>query len=232
MQERASSLRHVRSGSLWAGLLVLGCALAAQVEAKKPPATAGQASFAKTGASELSQRVQAAIARADYAEAHRILDDSYRQAPQPEKLYLLGVLAQAEGRQLESVDLFRRFLSDSGSESAEAQEVAQRAVAAPRPLLGEVLVHGERGSLLSVDDRPVGVLPLSTSQRLVTVEVGRGENRMWMVLGVTPGGISNLHTLSPQAEAPAAQQVPFASLLARQRRAATGPTDSGDAGGR
>ena len=82
MQERASSLRHVRSSSLSAGLLVLGFALAAQGEAKKPPATAGQASFAQTGASEL---------------------------------------------------------------------------------LGEVLVQGERGSLLSVDDRPVGVLPLPTS---------------------------------------------------------------------
>ena len=73
MQERASSLRHVRSSSLSAGLLVLGFALAAQGEAKKPPATADQASFAQTGASEL---------------------------------------------------------------------------------LGEVLVQGERGSLLSVDDRP------------------------------------------------------------------------------
>lgn len=46
--------------------------------------------------------------------------------------------------------------------------------------------------------RAVAVLPLSSSQRLVTVEVGRGEHRLWLVLGVTPQAISHLHTLVPQ----------------------------------
>ncbi len=48
--------------------------------------------------------------------------------------------------------------------------------------------------------RTVAVLPLSSSQRLVTVEVGHGEGRLWLVLGVTPQGISNLHTMAPQDE--------------------------------
>ena len=43
--------------------------------------------------------------------------------------------------------------------------------------------------------RPVAVLPLSASQKLVTVEVGRGEDKVWLVLGVTPSHITTLHTM-------------------------------------
>jgi flagellar protein FliO/FliZ len=69
--------------------------------------------------------------------------------------------------------------------------------------------------------RPVAVLPLSASQRLVTVEVGQGEHRQWLVLGVTPQGIRTLHTMAAQEAAPgaAAQPAPaaFAQLLHRLR---------------
>jgi hypothetical protein len=141
--------------------------LAASAYGKKEPAVARVAAGAGVGVgrsatSELKGRVEAAIARSNFAEAHHILDDSYRQAPQSEKLYLLGRLAQAEGCSLDAVDLFRRFLADPGAETMEAQEVAQKAVALPRPLIGEVIVQGERGWVLSVDERPVGVLPLPT----------------------------------------------------------------------
>ena len=74
--------------------------------------------------------------------------------------------------------------------------------------------------------RQVQVLPLSASQRIVTVEVGQGEERRWLVLGVTPQSITPLHTLSaapapvpaaadgaPGAAAPAS----FAQWLARMR---------------
>jgi flagellar protein FliO/FliZ len=67
--------------------------------------------------------------------------------------------------------------------------------------------------------RPVGVLPLSQTQRLVTVEVGQGAERLWLVLGVTPNGISTVHTMAPQATPPGATpgnpQVTFAQLLQR-----------------
>jgi len=76
--------------------------------------------------------------------------------------------------------------------------------------------------------RVVAALPLSASQRIVTVEVGSGEERRWLVLGVTPAGIQTLHTLPPQVDAPAAGAAPaslFAQLLQRQRGAggASGP---------
>ncbi len=65
--------------------------------------------------------------------------------------------------------------------------------------------------------RTVAVLPLSPSQRIVTVEVGRGEARRWLVLGVTGQQITTLHEMAPQDEAIVVAPVvtPFAQLLAR-----------------
>ena len=34
--------------------------------------------------------------------------------------------------------------------------------------------------------KSIASLPLSTSQRIVTVEVGSGDERRWLVLGITP----------------------------------------------
>jgi flagellar protein FliO/FliZ len=69
--------------------------------------------------------------------------------------------------------------------------------------------------------RSIAVLPISTSQRIVTVEVGTGEGRRWLVLGVTPQSISTLHSMEPQAEAPPPQATPlppFAQMLSNLRR--------------
>ena len=69
--------------------------------------------------------------------------------------------------------------------------------------------------------RSVAVLPISPSQKLVTVEVGSGAERRWLVLGITAGSITTLHTMVPQDEAlamPATAETPFAQLLSRMRR--------------
>ena len=74
--------------------------------------------------------------------------------------------------------------------------------------------------------RAVAVMPLSASQRVVTVEVGQGEQRQWLVLGVTAQGITTLHTMAAQAQAegsaPALPQAPFAHLLQRLRNGGGG----------
>jgi flagellar protein FliO/FliZ len=81
--------------------------------------------------------------------------------------------------------------------------------------------------------KSIAMLPLSTSQRIVTVEVGSGDERRWLVLGVTPASITTLHTMAPHDVATAATlagTVPhpaFAQILGRFRR-----SDSGDAGAR
>ena len=77
--------------------------------------------------------------------------------------------------------------------------------------------------------RIVAQLPISPNQRLLTVEVGSGEDRRWLVLGVTAQSITTLHTMEAQGDAPlnAAPAVPaFAQLLARLRQ------DKGAAGER
>ena len=79
--------------------------------------------------------------------------------------------------------------------------------------------------------KSVAMLPLSTSQRIVTVEIGSGDDRRWLVLGVTPGSITTLHTMAPQEAsvpcAPGPVHPAFAQILGRFRR-----DDSGDAGAR
>jgi flagellar protein FliO/FliZ len=78
--------------------------------------------------------------------------------------------------------------------------------------------------------RLVAALPLAPNQRIVTVEVGQGDDRRWLVLGVTPAGINTLHSLPPQADAPqtAAAALPlFSQLLQRQRGGSnTGASDA------
>ena len=75
--------------------------------------------------------------------------------------------------------------------------------------------------------RSVGALPISPTQRIVTVEVGTGDARRWLVLGVTAQNITTLHTLVPQDDAPSTGPAtppfvssfasPFAHLLGRLR---------------
>ena len=78
--------------------------------------------------------------------------------------------------------------------------------------------------------RSIAVLPISPSQRVVTIEVGRGEERRWLVLGVTGQNITTLHTMAPQDvfAVPAAAPIhpAFAQLLDRFRR---GTGKDGDA---
>ncbi|MDT7836585.1 FliO/MopB family protein [Aquabacterium sp. OR-4] len=70
--------------------------------------------------------------------------------------------------------------------------------------------------------RLLGALALAPGQRVVTVEVGAGDERRWLVLGVSAAGIHTLHTLPPGAP-PASDPTAatgmagsFAQLLARQ----------------
>ena len=75
--------------------------------------------------------------------------------------------------------------------------------------------------------RSVAVLALSPNQRIVTVEVGRGDDRRWLVLGVTPQSITALHEMAPEpgAEAGTPAAPPFANLLARRLRPGSTPVE-------
>ena len=71
--------------------------------------------------------------------------------------------------------------------------------------------------------KTVGQLNLGPGQRLLTVEVGQGDERTWLVLGVTGQNIQTLHTMKPQTPAEAVAGAPavhpaFATLLRRTRQ--------------
>ena len=125
---------------------------------------------------------EAALARKDFAAATRAYTELYRRTLQLEGLYRLGTLAHAEGRLLDAQDLMRRFVSDSRFDPAEnTREAAeaQRILALPRPPGSKVSVIGERGTLVFVDGRLVGSLPLSRpllcapGKRTLVLENGR-----------------------------------------------------------
>jgi flagellar protein FliO/FliZ len=67
--------------------------------------------------------------------------------------------------------------------------------------------------------RVVAVLPLAPNQRVATLEIGRGNARRWLVLGITGQQITTLCELTPQDDAPGAPAVqataPFAQFLSR-----------------
>lgn len=79
------------------------------------------------------------------------------------------------------------------------------------------LAHGSLGGAQALI-RPVGQLNLGPGQRVLTVEVGEGEAKTWLVLGVTAQHISTLHTMAPQAlpaSTPMTAHPAFAALLRR-----------------
>lgn len=105
----------------------------------------------------------AALQAGDLPAANAALVESYRLAHNPEVLFRLGMLALAEHRALPARDLLLRFLADPGPEvstdSALVKE-AERLVQPPGPPAAELSVLGERNSLVYVDERLVGALPL------------------------------------------------------------------------
>ena len=50
--------------------------------------------------------------------------------------------------------------------------------------------------------RLVAQLAVAPNQRLLTVEVGQGEDKRWLVLGVTGQQITTLHVMPPQEPGP------------------------------
>jgi flagellar protein FliO/FliZ len=89
--------------------------------------------------------------------------------------------------------------------------------------LANGLGAGLAGAAVAAPMKTVGQLNLGPGQRLVTVEVGQGDARTWLVLGVTAQGIQTLHTMAPQAAAELANPTPavhpaFATLLRRTRQ--------------
>ena len=78
--------------------------------------------------------------------------------------------------------------------------------------------------------RLVAQMSIAPNQRLLTVEVGQGEDKRWLVLGVTGQQITTLHVMPPQAESTPPHAAPaFAQMLsARLRGQNTEPATAAD----
>lgn len=200
---RATIRSRARAGLLGAAVAVtLGGAVLASGE--PVGRSAKGASRSKRGKDDPAARAEAlraqgsaALAKKDFGAASDALVESYRLAPDGRTLYLLGQVAWNTGKTVAAQDLMRRFLADqASSEDAAARAEADKIVDQPRPASGEVLVVGERGSLVFVDDRVVGILPLPlplllvSGEHKVTLEVsGR---RLEGPVRVLPGRTSEL----------------------------------------
>ncbi len=74
-----------------------------------------------------------------------------------------------------------------------------------------------QSAMLQRGTRVVGSTYLGPGQRLLTVEVGEGDSRRWLLLGATAQQI-NLLTELPAQDSPAPPELPsFAKLLQRAR---------------
>ncbi len=78
------------------------------------------------------------------------------------------------------------------------------------------LATGGSGSATAII-KPISQLNIGPGQRLVTVEVGTGDARTWLVLGVTAQHINTLHTMAPGKEPDISPGEPpnFSSILRR-----------------
>lgn len=78
--------------------------------------------------------------------------------------------------------------------------------------------------------RTVATLPVGPAQRVVTIEVGEGDARRWLVLGVTAQQITALHEMAPATPTPAAgaeSVAPFRQLLNQLGVGNAGPRRAG-----
>jgi len=64
--------------------------------------------------------------------------------------------------------------------------------------------------------KPIGQFNIGPGQRVLTIEVGSGDERTWLVLGVTAQHISTLHTMAPQALPTGDGNVPAFSAFLRR----------------
>lgn len=118
-------------------------------------------SVAEARVRELKRAAQKAYEENALHLAYRLLEEAFRMRADSETLFLLGRLAHAEHRSVEAFDLFRRYQQDLSGPLDEEHRLAEKTLSEPLPPAGELLILGEKGSLVLVDERVVGSLPLA-----------------------------------------------------------------------
>lgn len=115
----------------------------------------------KPRAVALLLEAKAALEAGDLDGAHKKADAAYRKQASAQGLFVLGQVAQAQGRVVEAHDLFRRYLADpSASSDAVLRAEAQRQAGLSLPQAGDLYIAGDKDALVYVNDRLLGSLPL------------------------------------------------------------------------
>ncbi|HRI51942.1 MAG TPA: hypothetical protein PLW65_17320, partial [Pseudomonadota bacterium] len=192
-----------------AAVLTLGELLAAPAAARRERApVAGKLAAAKRA--EIKGRLKeglSALAARDLTTAAQKIADAYLEAPSPDGLYALAQLALAEGKTLQAQDLMKRYLADplleAAPDSAEYQE-AERVVALPLPPSALLEIQGTRGTIIKLDGRPVGVLPLAGPVRATpgehSIDILAGDGELHETVRLSSGRYSELrYNLAPRA---------------------------------
>lgn len=146
------------------GLAGLGILAAPPAHARRH--SGGGSSRHGEAAVEQAERLRttgaAALGERKLDEARQALEDSYTRLPAPETLYYLGQLALAESKVLEAQDLMRRFVREAGAAAdPQQQKEAARIALLPSQPFGELEILSARNTLVRVDGRLLGVLPLA-----------------------------------------------------------------------
>ncbi len=118
-------------------------------------------SVAVARTTQLLKAADEALAHNALTLTYELLEEAYRLRGDIETLYQLGHLAYVERRSVEAFDLFRRYLREKEGPLGEDHGEVTKVLSEPLPPAGEVLILGEKGSLVLVDERLVGTLPLS-----------------------------------------------------------------------
>lgn len=121
----------------------------------------GAESTLKPRVAALVEEAKAALAARDFDGAQKKAEAAYRKQPSAEVLFVLGQVAKAAGLAVESHDLFRRYLADPSTASDSVRRAeAQRQANLSLPEAGDLYIVGDKESLVYVNDRLLGALPL------------------------------------------------------------------------
>ena len=111
---------------------------------------------------QLLSTAAAALQAGDLREAESRYQEAYRQAPAVALLHDLGRVARAQQRSVAAADLFRRYCQEAGSAlTPETERQLQAFIQEASGPSTNVAVYGPEGSLVQLDGRLVGLLPLS-----------------------------------------------------------------------
>lgn len=196
-------VRHRPTCGLTLALLVAALGVSGLAEGRSRPRHERPSAESLEKAAQSLGDARAALKAGDLAGAQRLAALAFRQAQAPDALFVLGQVAVAEHRLVDAQDLVRRYLADpnldassDGAEPAAEVKEAQRILEQPRPAAGQLSILGDRGALVSIDDRVVGTLPL-VRPLLVTpgdhrVVLERGSARLEDQVRITVGRLGEL----------------------------------------